>query len=153
MEQSKIGGKEMKILSIDPGETCGYIVYEDGVVQEWGEVPAELINRIIEEVAEIKKLNLVIFEDFVLYSFTSRSLIGSRLKTSETIGVIDYVCKNLEIPIFRSQAQRTKPFNDLKKWNLYLPSAHVRSALKHLLCFLAQYKGVRPRDVKIRDII
>jgi len=143
----------MKILSIDPGLTCGFVLYNTPEIEHWGQCTPKKIYKKLELVF----YDLVIIEQFIIYSWTAKTLIGSALETVELIGTVKYLCKKKEMTVYESQTQRKKPFEGkkLKKWSQFdiIKGEHVRDALRHLLAYLMQYKKINPKNVKIHTVI
>lgn len=102
----------MKFVSVDPGESCGYAVWEDGVltaagtaelwdfVHSVGEVlgighhrglDPELLSRL----TDVKEL---VIEDWALYPWKLQEMGWDKCRTARAIGALEFICRAANIP-------------------------------------------------------
>ncbi len=139
----------MKILSIDPGETTGYVILEF----KGKKIPLIPSTREIligsgeiklwvglEELISFHQPKVIIYESFKLYPWKTKSQSWSNFLTVEVIGIIKYLCETKFCLKLVEQTPSLKKFYDdkkLKKCNLYKNfSPHIRDALRHGLYYL-----------------
>jgi len=117
--------KNMKILSLDPGETIGYALLEvvpDVMKLPWlldsGEVLVPRLSKIARspigfssggvdwkafwqswsDTLNMFQPDMVVLEDYRIYAETAKMHIGKQLFTAELIGAIELLCSLLYSP-------------------------------------------------------
>ena len=108
---------ELRILVIDPGETCGYAVFQleklpDSeaspssallLLNTWEAQGASIPEFVIPFLKTLRgiKPSLVLIEDYRVFLGAAMMHVGQQLKTSELIGAIIGVCA-LTVPPMRT---------------------------------------------------
>jgi hypothetical protein len=148
---------ETIIISIDPGETSGFCLYDEGenAIFDWGVVSDSRMPFLLEEFLIKWRTSLVIVEKWALFGSVAQTLTGDEMLTSQCIGAIKHVCSRHEVDFYESDPMKKRPFPDktLRRMNIYTTPIHTRDAIRHLLSFLGQHKGVNPKTVEIRKDI
>lgn len=150
---------ELRILVIDPGETCGYAVFqlnEPGtdaaellLLETWEDQGASIPEFVIPFLAVLRRVkpSLVLIEDYRIFLDKARMHIGQPLRTPELIGAIEGVCA-LTVPPMRTsriipgkkgrwpEARMKRKFPSAKD-----VTGHARDAVKLGLAFL-EHKGL-----------
>lgn len=100
----------MKILAIDPGETIGFVLLDDGQLAEhweWGgRLPAKddpdfwpIFVTVFVSVLSGSEPQAVVIEDYRIYADKANMHIGNRLFTAELIGAISALCAAVAPPV------------------------------------------------------
>lgn len=150
---------ELRILVIDPGETCGYAVFQlDKIpalpsdlklLETWEDQGASIPEFVIPflKVLRAVKPSLVLIEDYRVYQSKAELHVGMPLRTPELIGAIVGVCA-LTVPPMRTAriAAAKKGRWPEARMITKFPSAegiagHARDAVKLGLAFL-ELKGL-----------
>lgn len=134
----------MRILSIDPGKTCGFAVleFEQGFPQPlllatWEQQALPLGEFAKDFLRLLPKVRpaLVLLEDYRVYASKAKEHIGAHLLTAELIGAIEAMCAITVPPVSTTRLSAAKkgrwPDARLKAKFLQileLKSPHVRDA-------------------------
>jgi len=132
----------MRVLSVDPGETSGFVVFEimEGkpiLIGSWEQVrePLSIFVKSFFRVLQVVKPEVVVLEDYRIYEDKASLHIGQHLKTAELIGTIEAMCVMVIPPVFTARLPASKkgrwPDARLKEKFpeiLELESPHVRDA-------------------------
>jgi hypothetical protein len=96
----------MNLLAVDRGAVhCGWAMFEDGRWVAVGEdTPDALFRRI-----RSKRADALVVEEFRLYPWATKTLIGSSLATVEVIGVLPYLAGANGIPFVTQPASIKVP--------------------------------------------
>lgn len=133
--------KPKYILSLDPGASTGFALFEDGVLVNVRTVsPLEALSYIM-----LGGLHKVIVEDSTLQSkvFTAPKVTGaSKLKIARNIGEIDGYCKLIKLacedakipchqisPMGKGAKLKAPEFTELTKWAGKTTNQHERDAV------------------------
>ena len=124
----------MRYISIDPGETVGYSVWNGTERVEQGELGiTEFLHKLEEKVGE---LDLIIYESYALRRSSAKAMIGNEFETPQVIGVIKWIAYKAGIPTVKQSPAQKKFFGDdrLKKLGLYdRGQRHSRDSVRHAL--------------------
>ena len=159
---------ELRILVIDPGETCGYAVFQLeraelpeeqipsnlSLLETWEDQGASIPEFVIPFLKVLRRVkpSLVLIEDYRVFIDHARRHIGEPLKTPELIGAIEGVCA-LTVPPMRTAriiAGKKSRWPEARM-RVKFPRAkdvtgHARDAVKLGLAFL-ELKGLwTPND-------
>jgi len=154
---------ELRLLVIDPGQTCGYAVFQLEraelpeeqhpsnllLLETWEDQGASIPKFVIPFLQLLRRVkpSLVLIEDYRVYQDKAAMHIGMALKTPELIGAIIGVC-SLTVPPMRtarivasrkgrwSEARMKAKFPEAKN-----VTGHARDAVKLGLAFL-ELKGL-----------
>jgi hypothetical protein len=149
----------MRVLGVDPGGTTGLclVTVEDGgipVVEATFQVDTW---HGLDNLLDLKPhVDMVVAEDFRLFSHKAGAQIGSQFIAAKVIGVLQYLCEQRALPL-RLQPASDKVFFDNKKLveNGYIPSPYVHKttewrhaidSIRHVLYWLhfeKQYPWMR----------
>lgn len=130
-----------RLLCLDPGETTGYALFENGkptVVEQARTVDNWLvIGRLFANIGP----TMVIYENYRVYEHKLQRHANSEVFTLRLVGVIEYLCDVIHvIPRYNQMAHQAKGFvtdDKLKAWNFYQPAKrHGRDAIRHGCYFL-----------------
>lgn len=127
------------VLCLDPGETTGWALFEDGWLESCGQEPtgtepaltADFVERVHEEV----DLRHIVYEEYRIRGNKAQQHIGSEVVTIQHIGVIRATADRLGIPLTKQAAGLAKGFADdskLRRWGLYqVGQRHSNDAIRH----------------------
>lgn len=124
------------LLAIDPGETSGWALFVNGDLRnsstiEW---TAEYgWDPVIEKIIEVNP-DIVVCEEYRIYSGKRLAQAYSAVETVRIIGAIEFICRKYKIRLVKQMASGVKGFcnNDrLKKWGYYIKNRHARDAVRH----------------------
>jgi len=134
----------MRYISIDPGETVGYSVWNGTERVEQGELGiTEFLHKLEEKVGE---LDLIIYESYALRRSSAKAMIGNEFETPQVIGVIKWIAYKAGIPTVKQSPAQKKFFGDdrLKKLGLYdRGQRHSRDSVRHALYWQFFTAGIR----------
>lgn len=134
----------MRYISIDPGQTIGYSVWNGTERVEQGELGiAEFLHKLEEKVGE---LDLIIYESYALRRSSAKAMIGNEFETPQVIGVIKWIAYKAGIPTVKQSPAQKKFFGDdrLKKLGLYdRGQRHSRDSVRHALYWQFFTAGIR----------
>lgn len=127
-----------RILGFDPGESyTGWCLlvdgepYSAGVLPDWKKL-AYLLQH--------AKPNAVVCENYRLYPHKARAQFGSEMKAIRMIGVIEYLCWQLDIEFVLQNASRIR--NDpLVKDLKFHKSRHANDAMRHAKAYWLKVTG------------
>jgi len=135
----------LKILVFDPGESTGWVFWEEGVVVSGGTCGKN--HREVADKILTLKPDIVVFERFNLYPGRAQSLSWNTFYPCEVIGVIRYIAESANMEIVE-QAPSVKKYsglvkkneswlwNDLKARMQGKVTEHTWDALQHLQYYL-----------------
>ena len=135
-----------RIISIDPGDHIG-IVYCTYSIDNPMSVKGTTFegsdrNMKLWDLLNDFKPDVIIFEQFALRPGMATKLAGNKFITCEVIGVIKYVCTELNIPIVEQAPSVKKYFGGFKSdWEQvkqtpgFKLTEHVKDAYQHLKYF------------------
>ena len=130
-------------LAIDPGDTSGYAIFDkEGKVVDTGQVSGldGMHTFLFESLQELP--DLVIIEEFVLYKKKALQQSGSKMVTSQIIGVIKSFCAVKSIK-YVEQRSDVKPIAQM--WSGVKPKgshsqSHWVDAYNHGIYYLVRNK-------------
>jgi len=132
----------IRVLALDPGETTG-IAYFEGptlkIYQQIKEPTVELAASHLKDVIELYKPDIVVMEDYRVYSWKTKDHAWNSLHTSRLIGAVEYVCFERRVPLWKQMAQMPKGFctdDKLRALGYYVGGKHARDAVRHGLYYL-----------------
>ena len=132
-----------KILSLDPGETTGWAVFENGELLAAGQLDTSAIEQsaaVIQSLIKIHTPAIVVYEDYRVYGWKADAHSWAALHTPQLIGAIKTICSLLSIPTHTQMAQVAKQFctdTKLKEWGMYQKGLkHARDAIRHGCYFI-----------------
>lgn len=155
-----------RLLCIDPGHTTGWALFVDGYPNCAGHLtntnnePGKL-NQLITT----HQPDLILYEEFVLYPWASKSQSWSDLPTVQIIGVLKHLAHQADIPLASQGANVGKGFvtdQKLKEWGFYKPALrHAMDALRHGCHYLifgptartANAKGGNQNSIKSKSTL
>lgn len=92
--------------------TTGYCIFKDNELVEAGQISSKDFQNQFDYWREvltlINEVDIVVCEDYRLYSSQANSQINSNLETPQLIGVIKYFCYQNEIPLHLQMAAEVK---------------------------------------------
>src|SRR5690606_3703191 len=132
------------LLSIDPGHTTGWCVFEGVHLKDCGQLNTDVIDA-----QTLKELNLLfdrfpltecVFEDYRVYKWRLEQHSFSDLHTPKLIGAIQTVCLLRGIEYHKQPASVAKQFvtdDKLKEWGFWKAGQrHARDAIRHACYFI-----------------
>lgn len=137
-----------RMVSVDPGDRhVGWVEWVDGRPVNMIEYTPALAIRRMEQVAD--RLDLFVFERYLLYGWLASQQVGSEFPTVQLIAVLKYLAEHAGVPVVGQTAAqmkalyKIKPWVNLKprEWPTYGKGNHVRDALMHGVCFM-RAKGI-----------
>lgn len=146
-KQKKVIPYAGKILTLDPGETTGYSIWNSdplnatmikcGQLKTW---PMQEAVKSFTDILQAEQPDLVVFERYNIYEWKTDSHSWSDVPTLRIIGCLETLCIQLSINIYNQSAQQAKNFCDdekLQAWNLWIKGQrHARDAIRHGVFFL-----------------
>ena len=138
---------EGTLLSLDPGHTTGYCVFNGLELIRKGEI------RTLEPEEAYKEINTlihcarpteVVFEDYRIYSWRAKQHANSELVTAKLIGMIQAICISHGLEYFKQPANVAMEFvtdKRLKEFRYYVEGQrHARDAIRHA-CYFITFGG------------
>lgn len=137
-----------RLLSLDPGETTGWAMYEDGKLADAGQLdtkPDRFIHTVPEFMVDMLPTHIVM-ENYKVYGHKLTDHSWSALHTPQLIGSIKMLANMSNIGVSLQMASQAKGFctdDKLKKWGMYVKNLkHARDAVRHGCYFLLFNKGM-----------
>lgn len=136
----------MRLLALDPGETTGFAIFDDGKLQVASEFP---LWRSLGGLFGSVGVELVVCERFSLYGHKAQSLTNSEFPTVQVIGVVRYLSEWQEVPVHFQPASvihsggKLSPLMKPLVDELGVKGSHARDAAAHGLWFLKYGAGSR----------
>jgi hypothetical protein len=129
------------LLSIDPGKISGWSVFIHSHLFSCGKVEWTQENECyaIIDVIEETMPDVVVCEDYRIYSGKRLVQAWSTVDTVRIIGAIEYICRKENIKLVKQMASTAKVFvtnEKLKEWNLWNKNEHIRDSIKHGIYYL-----------------
>ncbi|MNW46053.1 hypothetical protein D3C74_233310 [compost metagenome] len=131
-----------RLLCLDPGETTGWSVFENGKLTAWGQAKTlangwSEIDKLFTDV----KPTMVIYENYRVYSHKLSRHENSEVYTLRLVGVIEFLCEVMwNILYYNQMAHQAKGFvsdDKLKQWGMYQTGQkHARDSIRHGIYFL-----------------
>lgn len=128
----------IRVLALDPGQTTGVAILEEGRLIEWSQLGTKDIPIGIKELSKLYdriQPQYIISEAYKIYGWKKDSHAWSELHTSQLIGVIKTLAQQRNIPHEERLAQEAKVFctdTKLEEWGMYKPGMkHARDAIRH----------------------
>lgn len=130
-----------KLLCLDPGETTGWSLFENGVPTRAGQVKTIEDWFVIMELFDTTQPTHVIYENYRVYANKFDRHAFSEVYTLRLIGAIEFMCSVLyKIPYTNQMAVQAKGFvtdDKLKQWGYYnMGPKHARDSLRHGIYYL-----------------
>lgn len=135
------------VLCLDPGETTGWALFDDGLLIECGQ---ENTGRHPAYMAEFiytfqPEPNTLVYEEYRIRGNKVREHIGSEVVTIQHIGVIRAVADDLGVELVKQSAGMAKGFatdTKLRRWGLYqVNQRHANDAIRHGVYYHLFYFG------------
>lgn len=141
-----------RLLCLDPGETTGWSVFQDGKLVDAGQ--AKTFENGWWEIHNLFKTacpTMVIYENYRVYDHKLQRHANSEVYTLRLIGVIEYLCEIVfRIPYYNQMAHQAKGFvtdDKLKQWGMYMIGLkHARDSIRHGAYFLLFDKNLDVRQ-------
>lgn len=129
---------QVRVLALDPGQTTGVAVIENGQLIDWLQLNTKDIPTGIAALSELYSKvqpQYIISEAYKIYGWKKDSHAWSDLHTPQLIGVIKTLAQQRNIPHEERLAQEAKVFctdTKLEEWGMYKPGMkHARDAIRH----------------------
>lgn len=130
--------KPATLLSLDPGGTIGFSVFQNGHLLLTGQLKGE--SQSIHDLFDRYKPTEVVCEDYRVYAHKLQQHSYSNIPTLRLIGAIEYVCNQSHLLLSLQMASLAKGFvtdKKLKEWGLYqIRQPHANDALRHACYYL-----------------
>jgi hypothetical protein len=125
------------VFGIDPGETIGYSLFEDGKFNFSDQT--EDLNKVLDLIIELKP-DVVVYEKYIIYTNKLQQHNLSDVPTLKIIGIIEYICNEHHIKMIGQLATTAKGFvsdTKLKEWKFYKKNnIHGNDACRHICHYL-----------------
>ena len=138
------------LLCLDPGETTGFAVFEDGHLATSGQMVGNEESSIYNQLSNLFitiKPNRVLIEDYRIYADKANTHTWNPLITVRVIGGVEMLCAMMDIRIHYQMASTAKGFCDntkLQAWNMYSKgNRHATDAIRHGCYFLLFNKELK----------
>lgn len=138
-----------RLLCLDPGKTTGWCVFQDGVLQSWGQVEDCYDDNNINiqgfmDLFQAADPDFILYEDYRVYGNKLDRHTYSPVMTVRLIGAIETYCQMNGIPSHKQMATTAKNFctdQKLQNWGFWQEGMrHARDAIRHGCYFLLFYK-------------
>lgn len=131
----------VRLLAIDPGETTGWAIYDEGALTHLGHLNCkEHAYTEIRRLLEDRLPTQIVCEDYRVYANKTDAHTWSELFTPKLIGGICMWADTYCTPIHFQMAATVKPFCSpirLREWGFWKEShRHAMDAVKHGAYFL-----------------
>lgn len=129
------------ILAIDPGKTTGYTLCSGSIsdTYQWIKISkideGVLVYPNLYELSQmIPKTDVIIIEDYII----RQPHIGQRGIPIKIIGVVEYICNNIDKPLIFQQPGEKSLCTDgrLKALEVYNKNPHINDAYRHAFVYL-----------------
>lgn len=142
----------IRVLGIDPGETTGWVILDPPCIYKAGQEPTKNVtqaalffNRMLED----KRPDVIVIEEYRVYSSKTRQHAWNDLLTARIIGAIEALCAIEDVPVVKQTASTAKGFctNDkLREWGFWQSSAkrHANDAIRHA-CYYTLFHKISAR--------
>ncbi len=144
-----------RVLAIDPGETSGIALFENGKLLSVDQIDGTEydgdFNREMSQQLSLTSLFIracpthVVVEDYKVYAHKTKEHTWSSLHTPKLIGAISLLCGQRGLqPIMQMASCKQFVTNDkLKAWDMYTTGQqHARDAIRHGCYFLLFNKDI-----------
>jgi len=144
-----------RLLCLDPGETTGWAFFNQGELDQWGQIDTVNIEKQaiwndLEDLIHNCGPTQVVCEDYRVYAHKLERHSNSQVVTLRLIGGIDLLChqnyhietypKHASIPLHYQMATMAKGFvtdDRLKAWDMWQSGMkHSRDAIRHGIYYL-----------------
>lgn len=141
------------ILCFDPGHTTGWAYFSTAQLLACGEIDTTSILNCIENAQPLfhtHKPEIVVMEDYRIYSWRQKQHVGSEMLTTRIIGSLEtQAIQDFVNHVVKQPAHVAKGFCDdrkLKEWAMYeIGQKHARDAIRHG-CYYILFGSVRKED-------
>lgn len=126
------------LLSVDPGETTGWCIFQHGRLTQAGQCPGDPVH--LDNL--ITKINpdIIVCEEYRIYGWKAKRHAWSDVPTLRLIGGIQMICTQRNIPMVLQGAQQAKGFSKdekLRAWGLYqVGQRHANDSIRHATYYL-----------------
>lgn len=133
----KVKPFEGKLLSLDPGETTGWALFQNLELHSAGQIKEAPVMPHVANYILTTRPDIVVCEDYKVYHWKCAQHSWSNLFTPRLLGVIEHTCITADppIPLVFQMAGVVKGFcsdEKLKQWHYYKTSQpHARDAIRH----------------------
>lgn len=136
--------RQRRILCLDPGETMGWCVFDNGILVNRGQLMMKmlldrwsLLSRFLQDVAPTQ----CVMENYIVYGYKAKEHAWSSLFTPKLIGAIEVVCQAYEIPVdfqMAAEAKMFAPDPKLKRWDIFQTGGlkHANDSIRHGLYYM-----------------
>ena len=149
-----------RLISLDPGGTTGYAIWDNSQLVECGQLPTHTVKGAVpflEEWFDIKCKHhrdcLAIMEEYRVYSWKTDDHAQSTMHTSRLIGALESAFIRRRIGYVTQGAGTAKPFATdakLKAWDFWQKGErHARDAIRHGVYFLCQGRPYDPKAITL----
>lgn len=151
----------MRLLSIDPGETVGWSLWEDRKLIEAGQSPMwefadELYDGMVGDPgrrdagwpeSRFVGIDKIVCEDFKLYPWELDNLEWDEVLTARLIGAIQLVTRITSTPLVLQGAQIKEAAERAGAEHLFVeplhPNRHANDAIRHAVFYYAKNEHAR----------
>jgi hypothetical protein len=132
-------------LCLDPGETVGWAVFNDGILEHSGQfkVDTTSLTELVMFVTGISPARIVM-ENYRVYGHKTEQHAGSEVVTIQYIGIFKLIAEQMHIPVYLQMAWQAKGFatdSKLKAWGMYqVAHKHANDAIRHGVYFYLFHK-------------
>jgi hypothetical protein len=139
-----------RMISVDPGDRhVGWCEWLNGVPVTMIEHDPKSALKRLETVVD--RLDLLVYERFLLYGWLAAQQVGSEFLTAQLIGAIKWECDKHGVPVVGQTASQAKSLYKIKpyvnwkprEWPTYGKGNHVKDAFIHG-AYLLRERGLTP---------
>lgn len=127
------------LIALDPGETTGLAIFRNGMLDVIDQLPTHYVApdgvKILNNLFLTEKPDAVVYENYLVYDWKTKSHSWNTLHTPRLIGSIQTLTYLQKIPVYTQMAQQPKKFVTdarLDDWKYYKKGQkHARDAIRH----------------------
>lgn len=132
-----------RILCLDPGETMGWCIFQNGLLQLCGQLGMLDVNEwhtTLTQFFGVASPTHCVIENYVVYAHKLKDHAWNSLFTSRLIGALELMCSARKIPKKFQMASEAKSFatdDKLRRWGLYQTAhRHANDSIRHGLYYM-----------------
>ena len=132
-----------RILCLDPGETMGWCIFEDGLLRSCGQLHMVKARNRWDTLSTFFKTaspTHCVMENYVVYAHKLASHAWNELYTAKLIGALNLICEKEGIEQAMQMAAEAKLFGTdakLKTWGLFqVHFKHANDSIRHGLYYM-----------------
>ena len=138
-----LAGSDAKVVGLDPGETVGAVCFAGSRLVMAKQLKGLSVPEVFKNVRAfiaLYKPEVVVMEDYKVYSWKAQDHSWQSLFTPRLIGAIECYLDDVDITLVKQMAQQAKGFctdEKLQAWGFWQKGErHSRDAIRHVCYYL-----------------